>query len=312
MLSLAQTNRYAAASGIRDITIIETEIIQTYLLQLMADRGFLDRVAFKGGTCIRKLFTGKSGRFSTDLDFTSIEDREAEDFVIDMIDDFKEPFHGIQFGIDEEAYYVTKSSWGVNVIYKHEWNQGDYNEIRLQVSQREAPTMPLCIRPQCMQNYFEHLPFEPVEISCLALPEIIAEKLRACYERSKARDIYDLATFATRPMDHPLVRRLAVLKLWQAGTEFNPEKLLEKFGNTNAWDWEDVRRLVPRTKPVDAGRLAAECQRGFVFLRDLSADEARLAADRYGHEQALWKTLGEELQADNDSKTPASHGPEGP
>jgi hypothetical protein len=35
----------------------------------MEDRGFLQRLAFKGGTAIRKLYLGNQGRFSLDLDF---------------------------------------------------------------------------------------------------------------------------------------------------------------------------------------------------------------------------------------------------
>jgi len=42
------------------------------------------------------------------------------------------------------------------------------------------------------QSYFRVLPFAPAEIACLTLPEILAEKIRACYQRNKARDIYDL------------------------------------------------------------------------------------------------------------------------
>jgi len=73
------------------------------------------------------------------------------------------------------------------------------------------------------------LPFAPAEIVCLSLPELLAEKIRACYQRNKARDIYDLGMFATRRLDQPLVRRLVVLKLWQAGDSFDPERLLRKF-----------------------------------------------------------------------------------
>ncbi len=36
------------------------------------------------------------------------------------------------------------------------------------------------------------LPFVRADVNCLALPEILAEKIRACYQRNKARDIYDL------------------------------------------------------------------------------------------------------------------------
>jgi hypothetical protein len=37
-------------------------------LELLGERGILDKLAFKGGTCLRKLFIGSQGRFSTDLD----------------------------------------------------------------------------------------------------------------------------------------------------------------------------------------------------------------------------------------------------
>ncbi|MPZ20162.1 MAG: hypothetical protein GEV06_19925 [Luteitalea sp.] len=82
-----------------------------------------------------------------------------------------------------------------------------------QISRRETPTLAVERRAQVEQSYFGHLPFAPAEVVCLSLPEVLAEKIRACYQRSKARDIYDLGMFATRPLDQPLVRRLVVLKL---------------------------------------------------------------------------------------------------
>lgn len=72
MLTHAQVQRYAAESGLHDIMIAEKEIVLTFLLQLMAERGILEHLAFKGGTCLRKMFAGSQGRFSTDLDSTSI------------------------------------------------------------------------------------------------------------------------------------------------------------------------------------------------------------------------------------------------
>ena len=41
---------------------------------------------------------------------------------------------------------------------------------------------------------------------------IVAEKIRACYKRSKACDIIDPSNHATRPLNAPLIRRLVVLK----------------------------------------------------------------------------------------------------
>ena len=161
--------------------IAENEIVLTYLLQLMAERGILDKLALKGGTCLRKMFIGSGGRFSTDLDFTRVEEHDHEDVILAMMEAFEQPFHGIQFGVPDDSYYETQDgmSWGVNPVYTHHWNPGGQSEIRLQISRREVPTLPPSRNAQCIQSYFRHLPFEPVDITCLALPEIIAEKIRA-------------------------------------------------------------------------------------------------------------------------------------
>ena len=61
----------------------------------------------------------------------------------------------------------------------------------------------------------------------MLLRKPLAEKIRACYQRNKARDIYDLGMFATRPLNQPLIRRLVVLKLWQARNAFDPARLMQ-------------------------------------------------------------------------------------
>ena len=229
MLTQAQVQRYSTESGLRDIMIAEKEVVLTFLLQLLSEYGILGRLAFKGGTCLRKMFISSNGRFSTDLDFTGIAEHDHEDLILDMMAAFEQPFHGIQFRIPDNAYYETLDglSWGVNPTYAHEWNASGGSEIRTQVSRRETPTLPTERRAQIEQSYFKHLPFVPSEIICLALPEILAEKIRACYQRSKARDIHDLGAFARRPLEQPLIRPLVVLKLWQAGDTFDPARLMQ-------------------------------------------------------------------------------------
>jgi predicted nucleotidyltransferase component of viral defense system len=279
--------------------IAENEIVLTYLLQLLAERGILDKLAFKGGTCLRKMFIGSGGRFSTDLDFTRVEEHDHEDVILAMMEAFEQPFHGLRFGVPDDSYYETQDglSWGVNPVYAHEWNRDGQSLIRLQVSRREVPTLPASRNAQRLQSYFRHLPFDPVDISCLALPEIIAEKIRACYQRSKARDIYDLSVFATRPLDQPLIRRLVVLKLWQAGDGFDPEALMAKFDDGTAFDWDDLRQLVRRTQAIDPVEIAAACLKGLAFLTELDPAEAELAADPHQRDHALWKILRDGLPA---------------
>jgi predicted nucleotidyltransferase component of viral defense system len=292
MLTQPQVQRYSAESGLRDVMIAEKEVVLTFLLQLLSERGILDRLAFKGGTCLRKMFHGSQGRFSTDLDFTGIAEHDHEEVILVMMDAFEQPFHGIQFAIPDEGYYETQDglSWGVSPAYAHDWNRGE-SEIRLQISRRETPTLPTERRAQIEQSYFRFLPFVPAKIRCLALEEILAEKIRACYQRNKARDIYDLGVFATRPLNQPLIRRLVVLKLWQARDTFDPERLMKKFQEGRDFDWDDLGQLLRRTVAVDRDTITANCVRGFGFLADLAPEEQVLANDPHQRERALWERL---------------------
>jgi predicted nucleotidyltransferase component of viral defense system len=299
MLPRPQVQRYAVESGLRDIMIAEKEVVLTYLLQLLAERGLLDQFAFKGGTCLRKMVIGSQGRFSTDLDFTGLEEHDHETVILDMMAAFQQPYHGIQFAIPDDSYYETQDglSWGVNPTYAHDWNDSGESEIRLQISLRETPTLAPERRAQCQQSYFRQLPFAPADLTCLALPEIIAEKIRACYQRNKARDIYDLGSFATRPLDHELIRRLVVLKLWQARDTFDPERLLRKFEEGRAFDWDDLNQLVRRTVTVNRQKITADCVRGYRFLVELTESERQLAGDPHRRLQTLWETLRAEVIA---------------
>jgi predicted nucleotidyltransferase component of viral defense system len=293
MLTQPQVQRYSAESGLRDLMIAEKEVVLTFLLQLLSERGILGRLAFKGGTCLRKMIVGSQGRFSTDLDFTGTEDHDHEEVILEMMEAFEQPFHGIQFAIPDESYYETQDglSWGANPVYSHAWNGGGVSEVKLQISRRETPTLPIERLPQLQQSYFRLLPFPPAEITCLALAEILAEKIRACYQRNKARDIYDLGMFATRPLDQPLIRRLVVLKLWQSGDTFDPARLMRKFEDGRDFDWDDLGQLLRRTTVLDRNRITADCVRGFGFLANLTADETILAADSHQRQSAVAERL---------------------
>ena len=94
MLTRPEVQRYAAESGLRAIStsIAEKEVILTFLLQFLSERGILNRLAFKGGTYLRKMIVGSQGRFSTDLDFTALEEHDHEDVILEMMQAFADPF----------------------------------------------------------------------------------------------------------------------------------------------------------------------------------------------------------------------------
>ena len=298
MLTQPQLQRFAHESGIRNLEIVEKEVVLTYFLQLLSERGFLADMAFKGGTCIRKTWLGSNGRFSTDVDFTATrQEKSADDYVLQLAEITSQPFHGIQFEIDmgDRGWYEADDgvSWGVLPNYRHALSNG---VLKLQVSNRETPTLLSDSRPQLEISYFKLLPFKPADLSCLRIEEILAEKIRATYQRNKPRDIWDLDQFAGRPFYEPLIRKLMITKLWQVRDSFSPEHWNAKLEEARAWDWDDLRQLV-RGGVSDPKQMLKRCARRFAFLADMNADESELAVDSHQRRRDLYEKLVAECKA---------------
>ena len=109
------------------------------------------------------MFIGSHGRFSTDLDFTALEEHDHEDVILAMMGAFEQEFHGIRFHIPDNSYYETLDglSWGVNPTYSHEWNGAGDSEIKLQISRRETPTLAPERRTTMRTELFRALAFRP-------------------------------------------------------------------------------------------------------------------------------------------------------
>src|SRR5437660_1294345 len=85
MLKRKVVEFYAHQSGV-DLEIAEREVVLTCALQLLHQTGRLEHLAFKGGTCIRKIHLGATGRFSMDLDFTACQQMDLEDVVLALLE----------------------------------------------------------------------------------------------------------------------------------------------------------------------------------------------------------------------------------
>jgi predicted nucleotidyltransferase component of viral defense system len=285
---------YARNSGLRDKLVAERDVVLTYALRALVDTGVMDHLAFKGGTCLRKLIFGSAGRFSEDLDFTLASDEADDDVLVRLVEVFNQEHYGITLSFDE--YYKTEddTSFGGDVVYRHAWN--DAGRFRLQVSLRERPTLPVIARPMQHQAYFSHLEFEPFEVRALDAVEMIAEKIRAAFQRVKVRDLYDLHRFATMPFDGELLRRLAVLKLWQARDPFDPEALVQKIRGGD-YDWLDIQRLVRASERIKPEEVIATVVARFDFLRQLTELEHQVIADaRSGWNESLADRLRAEIR----------------
>ncbi len=132
-------------------------------------------------------------------------------------------------------------------------------------------------------------------IRTVRLEENITEKIARLNRTTTARDMYDLAWLSGRSslwngLDKPLIRRLAVLKIWvdangvstasnswgpaHTGTVFDPERWLRP-RSAKEFDIEDIGALaVPKPKPE---KLSEAVRNSFAFLADLDPDEEQIA-----------------------------------
>ena len=279
-------NRFANRMGV-DLHIAQQEVVLLYALDALASRGIVDGLVFKGGTYVRMMVTGDAGRLSEDLDFTNSALPEDPQPQLDAA--FRDPHYGVQFRV-VEPYRTAARNWASGVEYSHEWDRGRF---RLEISYRESVFLPPARWRPLPQLYFTALPFAVPEIPSLQIEEAIAEKLRAIQQRATERDLYDAARYGQKGFDQPLVRLLAVAKLWNDRQSFDPEAILDTLAKGRR-DWPDLDRLIGRARRQDWNRLSAEAARRFAFLRELSDFERELMAD--GRRHLLRARLEEEVR----------------
>ena len=257
---------------------------------------------------LRKMVFGPRGRLSTDLDFTCRTDIKQDELMLEMLDMLAEPFHGVSFSFDRERdWYLTDEGCAANPVCRHADNERGV-KIKLQVSTRETPILPIGNLAQVKQDYFRLLPFTPAEIPSLDFAEVVAEKIRAASQRAKIRDLYDLSECAKRPLEHEMVRGLAVLKLWHSkGPGLCFERLAKRIADTDGYDVDDLRSLLRKDAKPDLVKMIADVSNGFGFLAHLTCEEEILTADKLGRHREVAARLANLLLSRRTGK-PSSGG----
>lgn len=283
MLDPRQVDHYAQASRV-DRIIAERNVVLTYVLKVLSEgkNPLIRRLVLKGGTCLKKVYLGKSGRFSMDLDFTalSLSPNKFSSLLRKLL--HEKTYYGITFSIEEE--YTREEAvpaYGASMAYNHSWNAAGF---QFQVSFRERPV--LHVRDVPLQNelYFRYTEFGPLEVPCLRIEELLAEKIRATFQRISARDIYDLWLMSRAAYNRGLTKTLVVLKLWSAMNPFDPKALLEKIAGEE-YDWEDLRSLVSGGKLPDPAKLISEVTKSYAYLLQLDDRLKAIIADSRRHKQ---------------------------
>jgi predicted nucleotidyltransferase component of viral defense system len=273
----------------RDAAVID--IAQDLLLRELHLRGVLDRLVFKGGTSLRKLYAGNQGRFSLDLDFSVASPADDPDAVVlDLVSEID----GMSLGPFAYGVKERRGKWWLTIGSEFA-SVGSALSSKLDVSPPPwlDPVRRAWVKMPVHATYGQpNLP----ELQVIRLEENIAEKVSRLNRTTTARDLYDLAWLAMHQrdiggLDADLIRRLVILKVWAdahgvaaGNTRWKPGHEPRSFDPDN-WlrtrtaaevDLGDIGALAVPTPSLSD--LNASIQAHYGFLRALDPVERQLAA----------------------------------
>ena len=190
------SNRLAKQGGQRiPETILERDYCLSWFLVGLSRSPLRDRLAFKGGTALKKCYFGDY-RFSEDLDFTLTAETSWEELEQGLTAAFKETHQAsavvIRFDrMDREAHANSHTFY---LAYEGPLPSGSGKSIKTDITIRERIVLPLEKRP-VLRGYEEYRDLsQDAQVRVYSLNEVAVEKTVALMDRARTepRDLYDL------------------------------------------------------------------------------------------------------------------------
>jgi len=185
MIPSREIREKARGYGVPETTI-ERDYAQNWLLKYFSNLPMV----LKGGTGIRKTYI-ENYRFSDDLDFTLLEDTNKEtlkSYVKDAIIKTKEEI-GINFDGNIEIE-ENENGFEISVYFRILRNIGNPYKIKLDLTKFGREQILLAIEKKDIIHLYSDDCFALIKV--YSLEEIMAEKMRALFERIRPRDLYDV------------------------------------------------------------------------------------------------------------------------
>lgn len=155
-------------------------IIQRALIALFSNEFIKERLAFRGGTALHKLFLAPAARYSEDIDLVQVK---------------AEPFGTIIDKIREQLLFlgtphIKQKQHNNTIVYSIQSEDDVPIKLKIEINTREHFSV------YGLQNITVKLDSEwdngEAFVPTYGLDELLATKLRALYQRKKGRDLFDL------------------------------------------------------------------------------------------------------------------------
>lgn len=178
-------------------------VISRTLVELFSDDFLRENLAFRGGTALHKLYLNPAPRYSEDIDLVQIKPGPIKPIMKRI---------GEVVTFFEEERRTQVKGHGAKALYRF---NSEYENIRLRLKleincKEHFNVLPWIEYPfEVKSNWFEG----KANIRTYNINELLGTKLRALYQRSKGRDLFDL-DYSRRNMDLDIQLILKCFKVY--------------------------------------------------------------------------------------------------
>ena len=184
MISDTRVRTLARQDGVT-AGLAEKNYVNSWILYAVYQSSLGEKLVFKGGTALSKLYFPEVWRFSEDLDFTATAPISNAKSTLREALDKTEAESGIDFEITN-CYTAGDPAEYIQVDIQYEAVLGQKNTTQLDLTLDESMFFPSISHT----HDFEEVP--EFKVQAYSVEEVLAEKLRSLYQRARARDYYDI------------------------------------------------------------------------------------------------------------------------
>ena len=221
MLSVANIREIANSLGVNEHIIEQDYVLMHILNTILQDEILKENLIFKGGNAISKIYLDNT-RFSSDLDFTTLEKL-----------DFEEAIREVCYTLSVFDLRIAKLKIKYNILFAELRYKGPLQKrekIEINISWKEKTIL----KPIKKEIHHIYPDISREKVYTLDIQEIISEKMRALYMRKASRDFFDLWLLSkSYIINFELVARILIQKLSVHKLTFEKSILENSFNDVN-------------------------------------------------------------------------------
>jgi predicted nucleotidyltransferase component of viral defense system len=272
--------------------VVEKDYVLGWVLVALSQlAGVRDQWVLKGGTCVKKCFF-ETYRFSEDLDFTLAPDAPYDADVLAAalrnVATRAGELSGIRFNLDDIVIKrrhdrLDRPTFEGRLGYQGPLVVPTWPRIRFDITRHEAILVPTTLRT-VLHPYTDGIP-AGTSVHTYAFEELLAEKTRALFERTRPRDLYDVAYILdnlAEPLNANLTRTTFAAKC--RAKNFEPPtatEIVERVRGSEELraDWGSMLdHQLPYVTPVDGA--IERLSRALAWLADQESPQLESTSSR--------------------------------